>query len=119
MEPHELPEIEHYAFGTVRVGGQVFRSDLIILPGRIVADWWRERGHSLCVADLAAVLEAGPEALVVGTGAYGRMDVPPATREALERAGIELFAEPTAQACETYNRLRAGRRVAAALHLTC
>ena len=57
--------------------------------------------------------------LVVGQGAYGRMRVPAETRQALQAAGIELIAQPTEQACQTYNRLRQKRAVAAALHLTC
>jgi hypothetical protein len=74
----------------------------------------------LSVADLDVVFEAKPEVLVVGTGANGRMDVPQATRDALARAGIALVAEPTAEACATYRRLRqTGKRLAAALHLTC
>lgn len=119
MSESELPPIQDYSFGSIRIGGTAYSSDVIILPGRILPDWWREKGHSLAVADLEEVFEARPELLIVGSGAYGRMDVPAATRSALEGAGIELIAEPTGAACATYNGLRADRQVAAALHLTC
>ncbi len=57
--------------------------------------------------------------MVIGQGAYGRMDVPAATRQAIEKAGIEVIEQKTGQAYLTYNRLREKRKVAAALHLTC
>jgi len=113
------PVIEHYRFGTITVNGQRHTRDLIILPERIVAGWWRKEGHALHPDDLTAVFEAAPEVLVVGTGAYGMMHVPEETRRALETASIRLVAAPTAEAVETYNELRKQARVAAALHLTC
>lgn len=112
-------KIEGYSFGRITVGGQVHTADLIILPDRVVGGWWREAGHSLSVNDLAEVFAAKPEVLVVGSGAHGMMDVPEATRNAVEAAGIRLIVERTAAACDTYNRLSASARVAAALHLTC
>lgn len=117
----KLPEIEAYSFGEIVVGGQTFTNDLIILPDRIVANWWRDEGHVLKAEDLDAVLEMDnkPEALIVGQGAHGRMRVARDAREALVEAGIELIAKGTEQACEEYNALRSYRRIAAALHLTC
>ncbi len=113
------PAIEHYRFGAVTVDGQRHTRDLIILPERIVAGWWRKEGHALHPDDLTAVFEAAPEVLVVGTGAYGMMRVTEETRRALATAGIRLIAVPTAKAVKTYNALREETRVAAALHLTC
>lgn len=113
------PAIEHYRSGTITVDGQRHTRDLIILPERIVAGWWRKEGHALHPDDLTAVFEAAPEVLVVGTGAYGMMRVTEETRRALETASIRLIAAPTAEAVETYNELREETRVAAALHLAC
>ena len=113
------PAIEHYRSGTITVDGQRHTRDLIILPERIVAGWWRKEGHVLHPDDLTTVFEAAPEVLVVGTGAYGMMRVTGETRRALEIAGIRLIAAPTTEAVGTYNELRKETRVAAALHLTC
>ncbi len=113
------PQIESYRFGHLVVDGQAHTEDLILLPDRVVADWWRKQGHALHPTDLEAVFEASPEILVVGQGAYGRMDVTSEARQALQTAGIELVAQPTKQACQTYNEMRGLRPVAAALHLTC
>jgi hypothetical protein len=111
--------IDSYRFGQIVVNGQAHHKDVIILPDRVVGGWWRKEGHLLSPDDLQAVIEAAPEVLVVGQGASGMMQVAEETRQALQAANIELIALPTAQAVETYNRLRGERAVAAALHLTC
>jgi len=114
-----IPQIEDYRFGHLVIDGQAHTKDLIILPDRVIAGWWREEGHTLHTGDLKPVFEARPEVLVAGQGAYGLMHVTSETEQALQAAGIQLIAQPTEQACQTYNQLRAQRRVAAALHLTC
>ena len=113
------PSIDSYRFGRIVIDNQPYTQDVIILPDRVIPNWWRREGHSLYAADLEDVLAAEPDLLVVGQGAYGRMGVSDEARQTLEQAGIELVAEPTGQACETYNQLRDGKAVAAALHLTC
>lgn len=113
------PSIDSYRFGQVIVDGQPHSRDVIILPDRVVANWWRKEGHSLHATDLNEVLAAKLDLLVVGQGAYGRMGVTAEAQQALEQAGIEWVAQPTKQACETYNQYRDQKSVAAALHLTC
>jgi len=115
----QAPKIDSYSFGRITVDGRAYSADLILLPDGVAPDWWREEGHSLSVADLHEVFQAKPEVLVVGTGASGVMDVPQATRDAIASAGIQLIAERSGDAVETYNRLRGENRTAAALHLTC
>jgi hypothetical protein len=114
-----IPQIDSYRFGQIVVDEEVHSKDLIILPERVVAGWWRKEGHNLLPEDLEAVIAAQPEVLVVGKGAYGRVRVAAETRQALQEAGIELVAQNTKKACQTYNELRLQQRVAAALHLTC
>jgi hypothetical protein len=113
------PKIETYRFGHLVVDGQIHTKDLIILPDQVIGGWWRQEGHAVHPDDLATVLNADPEILIVGQGAYGRMHVTSEANQALLAARIELIAQPTKQACQTYNQMRAQRRVAAALHLTC
>jgi hypothetical protein len=114
------PKIESYSFGRIEIDGRTYTADVIILPGGVRANWWRDEGHVLNVADLAAVVEAGPEVLVVGQGAHGMMQVPEPTLAHLREAGIEAVCAPTARAVEVYSqRCQEGRAVAAALHLTC
>ena len=113
------PRIGSYRFGHLVVDGEPYTQDVIILPERVVAGWWRKEGHALHSDDLADVLAARLDLLVVGQGANGLMRVTVEAQRALEQAGIELIAQPSKDACEIYNRLREQRAVAAALHLTC
>lgn len=112
--------IDSYRFGHIVVDGVKYTKDLIILPDEVKSDWWRMKGHELAVEDLVEVLEKRPEILVVGTGADGLMVVLDETKRRLDLEGIELIAQRTEEACKTYNNLqKSGRRVVAALHLTC
>jgi len=113
------PQISDYRFGCITVDGESYTKDLIISPDAVLARWWRKKGHSLAMTDLSVALEAQPEVLVVGQGKFAQMKVPNETLTALEAEGIVVIAQPTDEACKTYNRLRNKRRVVAALHLTC
>jgi hypothetical protein len=115
-------EIERYDFGHIIINGQGYSRDLILLPDRVISDWWRERGHSLAVADLEEVTQAPEQidVLVIGTGAHGLMAVPPETRRHFEQLGVELIIRRTGFAVEEHNRHReAGQSVVTALHLAC
>ncbi|MGD2104428.1 MAG: Mth938-like domain-containing protein [Anaerolineae bacterium] len=113
------PKVESYRFGKMVVDGRRHTNDLILLPDRVISNWWRERGHRLSAKDLEDVLEARPEVLVVGTGAHGVMKVPQETHRAVRQAGIELRIADTDAAWRTYNDLRQDRETAGAFHLTC
>ena len=111
--------IDSYQFGLVVVNGKRYSSDIIIFPDRVRGDWWKKRGHQLCLDDIAEVIAENPEVLVVGTGASGLVKVLPEVKQSLEAQGIKLIAEPTNEACNIYNQLCHSQRVVAALHLTC
>jgi len=113
------PRITAYGFGRIKVDGESYGKDVIVTPDGVLGRWWRIEGHSLAMEDLAVALEARPQLLVIGQGMLGQMAVPEETRASLRAAGIEVIAQKTDVACETYNRLREKRRVVAALHLTC
>jgi hypothetical protein len=113
-----VPAIRDYRFGHVEVDGAQYTRDLIVLPDRVVADWWRRDGHSLVLEDLDEVLDELPERLIVGCGAQGRLRPDPSVVEALRRRGVEMEALPTEAAVERYRQLDPAR-TAAALHLTC
>ena len=70
--------------------------------------------------DINDILSAKPEVLVIGTGYAGNMRVPRAVRSEIEKQNINVIAEITSKAVETFNRLYAeGKDVAGAFHLTC
>jgi hypothetical protein len=113
-----MSRIEGYRFGHLVVDGEEQTRDVIVLPGRVVTNWWRADGHSLVLADLDDVLEELPERLIVGTGAYAQMRPDPQALDQLRERGVEVEALPTDEAVRRYGELDPGR-TAAALHLTC
>jgi hypothetical protein len=113
-----MARLERYSFGRLTVDGQEHMQDVIVLPGRVVSDWWRREGHSLVLEDLDEVLDELPARLVVGVGAYGRLRPDPGAVAELERRGIDVECLPTDAAVRRYGELDE-RRTAAALHLTC
>jgi hypothetical protein len=113
-----MPRVESYGFGHVTVDGEEHTRDVIVLPGRVVGNWWRRDGHSLVLEDLEAVLDELPERLILGTGAYGRLHPDRDAIEALRGRGVEVEVLPTEDAVRRYGALNPAR-TAAALHLTC
>jgi hypothetical protein len=113
-----MARLEGYSFGRLTVDGEQHTRDLIVLPERVVSDWWRREGHSLVIEDLDEVLDELPARLVLGVGAYGRLRPDPGAVAELERRGIEVECLPTDAAVRRYGELDE-HRTAAALHLTC
>ena len=113
-----MPRIEGYRFGHLVVDGEEQTRDVIVLPERVLTNWWRADGHRLVLVDLGDVIEELPERLVVGTGAYGQMRPDSEAVEELRQRGVEVEALPTDEAVRRYGELDP-RRAAAALHLTC
>lgn len=100
------------------IEGRTYTADLIIIGQEIFSGWWRKEGHSLYPEDLKLVVERKPEILVIGTGAYGAMDVPFETESFLEKKGIGVIWKPTSEAVEIFNNI-ANTKKAGAFHLTC
>jgi hypothetical protein len=81
-----MARIDHYEFGRIIIDRGEETNDLIILPDRVVRNWWRQDGHALVLDDLVEVLDDLPSHLVVGTGAAGRMRPDPDTIQQLRTA---------------------------------
>jgi hypothetical protein len=102
----------------VTIDGHEHTRDVIVLPDRVIANWWRREGHSLALEDLAEVLHELPRHLVIGCGADGRLRPDPSVVAALRRRGVEVQMLRTGEAVTRYGELDE-RDAAAALHLTC
>jgi hypothetical protein len=113
-----MARLEGYSFGRLVVDGEEHTKDVIVLPGRVVPNWWRKDGHSLVIEDLGEVLDELPERLIVGRGAHGRLRPHPAVLDELRDRGVEVEVLDTADAVERYGESDESR-TAAALHLTC
>lgn len=114
--------IDSYEFGAMVMNGKKYTSDVIVFPERVIDSWWRKEGHRLHVEDLEEILkqEPKPEVLVVGTGYYGLVEISPEVENTLKSHEIELVAQPTKEAYQTFNKiLESDKRVIGAFHLTC
>ena len=115
----DTPKIESYRFGKIVIDGESYQKDVIIFPEGVQPNWWRAQGHSLCMEDLKDVLAAQPKTLILGTGTFGRMNIPTETLAGIEAVGIQVLAHKTEKACKIYNQRKDDGGVIAALHLTC
>jgi hypothetical protein len=113
-----MPKLEGYRFGRILVDGHEETRDLIVLPDRVVSNWWRKDGHSLVLEDLAEVLGDLPGHLIVGTGASEQMRPTPSAIQALKERGIEVEVLPTPDAVRRYQESDPAATAVAA-HLTC
>jgi hypothetical protein len=113
--------IDRYDFGELVVDGRHIRTDVLLTPDRVQEHWWRQEGHVLRLEDLSALLDAQPEQLIVGTGAYGRMRPEPGLQRELAARGVTIEVLPTSAAVDRINELlrSGGSNWAGALHLTC
>jgi hypothetical protein len=113
-----MARLEGYRFGRVIVDGREETRDVIVLPSRVIRNWWRMDGHALVLDDLGDVVDELPELLVVGTGAAGLMEPDPGTLKTLRDRGVEVEVLRTEEAVRRYGAADPAR-TAAALHLTC
>lgn len=112
-------KIQDYSFGRIVIDGKTYTSDVIVYPERLDASWWRKEGHLLQPEDIAEIIDAEAEVLIIGTGYSGGMQVPKQTLDLLESGGIEVHVALTRDAVSLYQKLQGVRNVIAALHLTC
>jgi hypothetical protein len=113
-----MARLEDYSFGRIVVDGAEHTRDLIVLPDRVVANWWRREGHSLVMEDLDEVAGELPERLILGCGVHGQLRPDPGMIEALRKRGVDVETLHTDEAVKRYGESDE-RRTAAALHLTC
>ena len=112
--------IDSYSFGRMEINGRQYSSDIIIYPnGRLEDNWWRDEGHRLSGKDIAGLIEAKPELIIVGTGASGLMKVDENLKEQLQDLGIRLIAKASKEAMDEVNKHWGDGRTGACFHLTC
>jgi hypothetical protein len=112
--------ISEYEFGSIVIAHRTYTSDVIVAPEQVIDSWWRKQGHNLQIEDLADIVNAKPDMLIIGTGYYGRMHVPDKTKQYLEERGLKVIQAKTRDAVTEFNQLQKEyARIVAALHLTC
>ena len=95
--------IDEYSFGSITINGKKYTHDVEVRWTGEVLKWWRLEGHFVALEDIERALELNPKIIVIGTGAEGRMQVPPEIKEAIRLRNIELIVDLTEKAVETFN----------------
>lgn len=126
MTPDESPSppVTDDGWGFVEVAGVGRVRDAKLWPGGGRGWDWNETGThhrpGIQPADLAEVLDHGPDVVVLSRGRELRLQTTPEALALLAAVGVEARQMETGAAIETYNRLAGqGRRVGALLHTTC
>lgn len=111
------------SFGLLEIDGQRYDHDVVIEGGVIrkrkkgPSKPYRERyGHTPLSADEDIPWSA--PTLLIGTGASGMLPIMPEVHEEAARCGVDIIAEPTADACRRLAILDPAT-MCAVLHVTC
>ena len=111
--------IQEYRFGKIVINGETYTNDLIILPDKIIPNWWRKTGHILDLDDCLEILSANPQTVIFALGAFSRVKLSESLKKELNVRNIRYHALSSKSACEAFNKLSPASRTAAAFHLTC
>ncbi len=116
-----MTEIQHYEFGKVVVDSKVYTSDIKIIKGKVIANWWRTEGHNLYLKDIQDVLNSSPNIIIIGCGANSTMEVSKEVKEYCKNKNITLYISNSYEAIKLFNQLakKDKESVALCLHLTC
>ena len=101
------------------VDGSAHTKDLILLPDKIIPNWWRKTGHVFDPGDCREILSADPDMIVFGLGAFGLVKLDPELIETLAKTGIKYRSAATAEAVKLFNQFAPSMKTAGAFHLTC
>ena len=121
------PMIEEYKFGSINIGGKIYRHDIGVNWKGEVFDWLRQESHIIDDEDIIDALEQGPETIVIGTGEAGMAQVTARAKKEIKVRGIELLIDKTEQATKTFNIRKdesfeeegVQEKVIGLFHLTC
>jgi uncharacterized protein len=104
-----------YGPGYVEINRTRHSASLVVSGDRLVTDWPARSLEDLGADHFAAILDLGPEIVLLGSGATFRF-LAPARLAPLHEARVGVEVMDTAAACRTYNILLGeGRNVVAAL----
>ncbi len=120
----QYPKLQYKKPGGLVANGKNYQGDVhVLVDGKIksrdkqLAKRLHGSSHVIGTKELEELCRGGPELLVVGAGAEGKIELTDEARQFLERRAIDLVVLPTPGAVETFNR--APKRKAALIHVTC
>ncbi len=103
--------------GKLLYKGKLSRSDTIVYSNRMDTKWWIKSRSRIEPEDLADVLKAKPEVVVVGLGFTMPIAISDAAVNALNEQGIEVHVEKSERAAEPFNQFAAKKEIVGLFHL--
>lgn len=111
-------------FGSITIDGHAYDHDVLLrLSGQVekrkkkLSKKHFGTSHTLSEEEARHIWQEGAEAVIIGTGQYGRLELSPEARRFFDAQGAECMLAPTPEAIELYNRH--GGNVVALFHVTC
>ena len=80
-----------FSFGRIVANGQTCNTDIKIVQGTLVSDWWRKSGHTVEVEDVQDALDTEMDILVIGQGQPGYMRITDSLRNLLAEKNVTLI----------------------------
>jgi len=120
-----MPHIDSTRFGEITVDGKKYHQVLIAGDRVEERDYDRLTGlfgtsHRIGDWEVEAIFAGDPEALVIGTGQSGMLEVRADISARAAEKEIAVITALTPEAIKVYNeKTRAGRHVNALIHTTC
>ena len=120
------PLIEATQFGSITLGGTVYDHDVLVCPDATVKRRKKKlskavygTSHTISLAEAEYVYRhgEGAEALIIGGGQYGRVELSPEAAEYLARKQCEVVLLPTPEVIATWNEAKG--KVIGLFHVTC
>jgi len=118
------PEIIGSGWGKMRVEGLPAGKDFKLWPGGGRSWDWGEHGtghgNGIQVGDVEELIANGCQIVILTSGRFKRLKIPPQTIAFLEQRGIDVRVTETEKGIELYNELaRRGEPVGGLFHSTC
>jgi hypothetical protein len=118
------PKIKGTAFGSIRIGGEVYKRDVLIRLGGKVKKRKKKlskavygTSHIISLNEAKHIYEKGAELLVVGTGQYGLVQLSDEAKKYFDRKRCKVKLRPTPEAIQVWNEAKGD--VIGLFHITC
>jgi len=118
--------IEEYHFGSITIDGKTYTKEVEARwTGEVL--YWGKPDHNIDIDVVKRAVEQKPDTIVIGTGEMGVAKVTSEAKKYIEKNGIKLIIDVTAEAVKTFNIIleeskeEEGKqeKVIGLFHLTC
>lgn len=118
------PKIDQTKFGSITIGGEVFRRDVIIrLDGQVkkrkkkLSKAIYGTSHTISLDEAKHIYQKGAERLIIGTGQFGLVKLSDEAAEYFSGKGCAVKHLPTPEAIQAWNEAEGA--VIGLFHVTC